>query len=58
MAADYVVDLYRDVASSTGSSLALHSFLVSIALFGFFYRVRGAIIAPIFLPGESHESRT
>jgi hypothetical protein len=48
MAADYVVDLYRDVASSTGSSLALHSFLVSIPLFGFFYRVRGAIIAPIF----------
>ena len=48
MAADYVVDLYRDVASSTGSSLARRSFFVSIPLFGFFYRVCGAIITPIF----------
>lgn len=48
MAAEYTDVFYQNVASSTLLSLSPSAFLAPVPLFGFFYRVSGAIIAPIF----------
>ena len=48
MAAEYTDVFYQNVASSTLLSLSPYAFLAPVPLFGFFYRVSGAIIAPIF----------
>ena len=48
MAAEYTDVFYQNVASSALLSLSPYAFLAPVPLFGFFYRVSGAIIAPIF----------
>jgi len=48
MAAEYTDVFYQNVASSALLSLSPSAFLAPVPLFGFFYRVSGAIIAPIF----------
>ena len=48
MAAEYTDVFYQNVASSALLSLSPSAFLGPVPLFGFFYRVSGAIIAPIF----------
>ena len=48
MAAEYTDVFYQNVASSALLSLSPSAFLAPVPLFGFFYRVSSAIIAPIF----------
>ena len=48
MAAEYTDVFYQNVASSALLSLSPSAFLAPVPLFGFFYRVSGAVIAPIF----------
>ena len=48
MAAEYTDVFYQNVASSALLSLSPSAFLAPVPLFGFFYRVSGALIAPIF----------
>ena len=48
MAAEYTDVFYQNVASSALLSLSPYAFLAPVPLFGFFYRVSSAIIAPIF----------